>query len=279
MDAMTRFRFPSRKKVLLLVGIVVLIAFASLPVLAGTSTYPVAIVDGNSMSPTLHSGDLVFFTKPAEPLKNGTIIVFVQSQSGVPALDTLLMPTVIHRVVGIGHEPGGTLYYQTKGDNNLANDPFVTDSGNVLGAPVLVVPYAGLPILFLKTPFGMVALTALISLYFFSEFDTKFEEEKERERLVAVFARHTLNGDMSAQEFERLKLAVQYCDEIPTDLLTDPTAISFVDWLKEGGLSTKWKEEQVPCPSCGGKAFGVVNEERSFLVCPPCSRSRPTATE
>jgi signal peptidase len=267
-------KLPSRKRILLATGLAVLVIFVSLPFIAGTSTYPVTVVNGNSMSPTLHNGDLVFFDSPAGRVKNGTIIVFVQSQSGVPALDSWLMPVVIHRVVGIGTEPDGTADYRTKGDNNLQDDPFVTDSQNVLGVPVLVIPYVGYPIQFLKTPYGMVAVTALISLYFFSEFDTKFEEEQERDRLVAVFARHTLNGDITAERFERLKLAVEYYDEIPTDQLTDPVALSLVDWLKGGTRSTKWKEELAPCPTCGGKSFGIINQDKSFLVCPACSRSQ-----
>jgi len=276
---MRKPRLPSRKRILLAAGLAVLAGMISLPFVAGTSTYPIAVVDGSSMSPTLHNGDLVFFDKAAKPVRNGTIIVFVQSQSGVPGLDSLLMPIVIHRVVGIGIEPNGVTFYRTKGDNNLQDDPFVTDSGNVLGVPVLVVPYLGYPLQFLKTSFGMVALTALISLYFFSEFDTKFNEEEERNRLVAVFARHTLNGDITSEQFERLKLAVEFCDEIPTDQLTDPVALSLVDWLKGGTLSTKWTEELSRCPTCGNKSFGLLNAHKSFLVCPACSSSGPPETK
>jgi len=148
----------------------------------------------------------------------------------------------------------------------------------VLGVPVFVVPYAGMPLLFLKTPFGMVAVTALISLYFFSDFDAKFADEDEKRRLVAVFARHTLNGEMTVQEFERLKLAVEYFDDIQTDALTDPLAISLVDWLKGGSLPAKWREEKSACPTCGSKAFEVINGDRSFLVCCKCNRTRPSHT-
>lgn len=274
---MKRPRLPSRKRILLAAGLTVLAVLVSLPFIAGTSTYPIAVVDGNSMSPTLHNGDLVFFAAPDGPIKNGTIIVFVQSQSGVPQLDSLLMPIVIHRVVGIGQEPDGAIDYQTKGDNNLQKDPFVTDAGNVLGVPVLVIPYAGIPIEFLRTPYGMVALTALISLYFFSDFDAKLETEEEKKRLLAVFARHSLNGELSAQEFEKLKIAIEYYDEIPADRLTDPTTISFTDWLRAGGVSANWKEEKARCPTCSTQAFTIVSGDRSFLICPACSGPKNNA--
>ncbi|HXW36752.1 MAG TPA: signal peptidase I [Nitrososphaerales archaeon] len=264
----------SRRRVVLVFGASLLVLALALPLFAGTGTYPVAIVDGNSMYPTLHNGDLVFFAAPTGPIKNGTIIVFVQGRSGIPALDSLLMPVVIHRVVGMGTEPNGVQYFQTKGDNNLQKDPFVTDAGNVLGVPVLVIPYGGIPLVFLRTPYGLVALTSFVSLYYFSDIDTQLETEKDKERLLAVFAKMTLNREMSASEFERLRVAVEYSDEISTDLLKDPTSISLIDWLKSGGLSTSWKETRSLCPSCGSMATTVESGERAFLICPSCSSAQ-----
>jgi signal peptidase I len=262
-----------KRLIVLVIGIALISIFAILPFAAGTKSYPVAIVDGNSMYPTLHSGDLVFFTSPSSSIKNGTIIVFVQGGTGVSALDSLLKPIVIHRVIGIGNEPDGTPYYQTEGDNNIAPDPFVTDRDNVLGVPLLVIPYAGMPIQFLKTAFGMVTVSALATLYFLSGIDTKMEQSDEKKRLVALFARHSLNGDISAKQFERLQLAVEYYDDISPDLLTDPTILSTIDWLKGGGLSENWKEERVPCPDCKSLSICIVSGDKSFLICPNCSDS------
>jgi signal peptidase I len=136
------------------------------------------------MYPKLQNGELVFFTTPRAPIVNGTIIVFVQSGTGVGVLDAFLKPVVIHRVIVVGQEPNGLADYQTKGDNNIANDPFVTDSSNVLGVPALAIPYVGLPILFLQTPYGLIAAISLLCFYFISGVDTKLEEDKERERLA-----------------------------------------------------------------------------------------------
>jgi signal peptidase I len=267
-----------KRRILLVVSLALLLTLFALPFIAGTSTYPVAIVQGNSMYPKLQNGELVLFTAPRAPIANGTIIVFVQSASGVPALDSFLKPILIHRVVGVGQEPTGMTYYQTKGDNNIATDPFVTDSSNVLGVPVLAIPYVGLPILFLQTPYGLVAAVALVCIYFLSGVDTKIEEEDERKRLIAVFARYSLNGRISPSQFERLKLSVEFFQEMPVDLLDDPTVISVIDWLKEGNLRQEWKEEQIPCPTCGASSFRIVSGSRFFLICPTCSNWRPPAT-
>jgi len=251
------------------------VIIVGLPFFAGTRAYPVAIVDGDSMNPTLHSGDLVFYTAARGPIANGTIIVFVQSDTGVSALEMFLRPTIIHRVVGVGKEPTGMTYYKTKGDNNAYPDGFVTDSVNVLGVPRVIVPYVGSPILFLQTPFGMVAAVSALCLYFLSSIDTQVAEDKEKQRLIAVFAKESLNGTISAKQFERLKLAVEYYREVPTEQVQDPTMLSILDWLKAGGIDHKWREEDVRCPKCNRPAFRVVSGEKFFLLCPACNGWRP----
>ena len=266
---------PSGRRIVIGLGVSLAALAMVLPLVAGTGTYPVAIVDGNSMYPSLHNGDLVFFAAPSGPIQNGTIIVFVQQQSGVPALDSLLQPVVIHRVTGVGREPDGLAYYQTKGDNNEAPDPFVTDAPNVLGVPSVVIPFAGFPLIFAKSPYGMVTITAMVSLWFFTGIDTRLQEDEEKRRFIAVFARHSLNGDISLGQFERLKLAVEHYDEMPMDLLRDPTILSTVDWLRRGGLGKDWKEELQSCPQCGQEAFSVTAGDKTLLVCPRCSEWHP----
>ena len=267
----------SKRRVLLGLGVALMVVAVALPFLAGTNTYPIAVVDGNSMYPTLRTGDLVFFTAPSGPIQNGSIIVFVQQRSGVPALDSLLQQVLIHRVINIGKEPNGMAYYQTKGDNNQEPDPFVTDAPNVLGVPALVIPFVGFPIMFAKTPYGMVAITAMVSLWFFTGIDDKLLEGDEKKKLIAAFALHTLNGDISEAQFERLKLAVEYYNDVPMDLLRDPTVLSTVDWLKGGGLA-KWREEVGTCPTCGSKSFSLISGDNTLLVCPRCSEGQVQQT-
>ncbi|MGA2198621.1 MAG: signal peptidase I [Nitrososphaerales archaeon] len=269
----------SRGRIGLVVGVVILAILLGLPFFAGTKTYPLAVVQGNSMYPKLQNGALVLFAAPSGPIQNGSIIVFVQGSTGVSALDAFLKPIVIHRVVSVGQEPNGLTDYQTKGDDNQQPDPFITDSTSVLGVPVLVIPLAGLPVLFLQSSYGMVTVIALLCIFFFSSFDTKEAAENEKKRFIAVFARQSLNGKMSMSQFERLKLAVEYYDDMPTAMLTDPVLLSAIDWMKAGGLSTNWKEEKVSCPTCNTESLRISNDGRFFLVCPGCSERRPSPSE
>jgi len=57
--------------------------------------------------------------------------------------------------------------------------------------------------------------------------------------------------------------------------LNDPTIISVIDWLREGNLREDWKEEQIPCPSCGKPSMRIMSGSRFFLICPVCSDWRP----
>src|SRR5215831_6446285 len=183
-------RFPvieieiPRRILLLILLAAPLVAMACLPLFAGTSTYPVATVDGNSMYPSLKNGDLVYYAAPRGPVTNGTVIVFIQGETGVNSIDTLLKPIVIHRVIGFGYNPDGSLYYETKGDNNAQPDPFVTPASSILGVQTFTVPFLGLPLQFLKTAYGMLTVVSVMSLYFFSGIDTRHWEEDEKKRLV-----------------------------------------------------------------------------------------------
>jgi signal peptidase len=259
------------RRIVIALGVSLLAIAVVMPFVAGTGTYPLAVVEGNSMYPNLHNGDLVFFTAPPQPIVNGTIIVFVQQRSGIPAFDSILQQVVIHRVTGTGLEPNGVTYYQTKGDNNQAPDPFVTDAPNVMGVPTVVIPYAGFPVIFAKSPYGMVTITAMVSLWFFTGIDSRLEDDEEKKRFIAVFARRSLNGEISVAQFERLKLAVEYYDEMPIELLRDPTILSTVDWLRGGGLRKGWKEENQVCPACGSEGVSVVSGDKALFVCPRCS--------
>jgi signal peptidase I len=258
------------RRVLLFIAILVpIVLLSSLPLIAHTSTYPLAVVNGNSMVPALLNGDLVYYTAPHGPVKNGTIIVFIQGETGVNSLDALLKPIVIHRVIGFGYEPDGSLYYETKGDNNQAADPFVTPASSVLGVESVAIPYAGLPVEFFQSAYGMLTVVASMSLYFFSGVDTRMWEEDERKRLITVFATHSLDGSIGSDQFEKLKMVVE-CSDIPEELLKDSSLLSMAQWLKEGGLVANWREETGSCPKCGASAYHVVGKDNSFVVCPQC---------
>ncbi|MCE4600527.1 MAG: signal peptidase I [Desulfurococcales archaeon] len=74
-----------------------------------------AIVEGRSMEPLFHTGDVVFLEKknPGE-IKIGDIIVY----------ESLDGKYIIHRIIGV-YEAGGLVCYVVKGDNNPIPDPGV----------------------------------------------------------------------------------------------------------------------------------------------------------
>ena len=252
----------------------VLFMIVGLPLFAGTTTYPLLVVSGSSMYPTFHNGDLVYYTSPQfGSIRNGTVIIFIQGDTGFSALDALLKPVLIHRVIGV-ETVAGKVYYKTQGDANDQPDPFLTPESNVLGVPQAVIPYAGMPVQYITTPYGMVACIGLISLIYVSGVDSKFDEENEKKRLIAAFARHSLNGDITPAQFERVKLAIEYYGEMNLDLLRDPTILSTVDWLKGGGLGRTWKEVPLTCPECGTEGFSITAGDKTLLVCPVCFETR-----
>lgn len=241
-----------------------------LPLLAHTSAYPVAIVEGNSMYPTLHNGDLVFFRGAAGEPRNGSIVVFVQGQSGYSALDSLLHPVVIHRIVSVEPGPGGSKLYQTKGDNNQARDPFLTDSRNVMGVVDLDVPYVGFPFQFLQTPYGLVVAVALISILSFAGIDTEMDRTEARKRLLAAFSRRVLDGEWRGETFDKLRAAVEYFDDLPPEFVPEPPLVGLFAWLREGGLDTDWQEEPAACPTCAGPCARFGTPASAFVLCGAC---------
>ncbi|MBO0887825.1 signal peptidase I [Candidatus Bathyarchaeota archaeon] len=274
-----RFEIEVSRRTLLLIFLSVpLVMMASLPLFAHTSTYPVAIVEGNSMYPALHNGDLVYYAAPRGIVQNGTVIVFIQGDTGVNSLDTLLKPIVIHRVVGFGYQSDGSLFYETKGDNNAQADPFVTPASSILGVETSDIPYVGLPLQFLKTAYGMLTVVSVMSLYFFSGVDTRTWIEEQRRRLLSVFARHSFDGGIGSEQFEKLKTVVEFSD-IPEESLKDTSLASMAEWLRKGGLEDEWEEESSSCPKCGAPSYNIVGENESFVVCPNCMGYQRQSTQ
>ena len=93
----------------------------------GSITAPLVVVEGNSMLPTLYSGDLVVIYKPRpQDIRMGDIVVYRSPLTG---------RLVIHRVIEI-NKCDNSYCYITKGDNNLHPD----------NSPVLALePSTGIP--------------------------------------------------------------------------------------------------------------------------------------
>jgi len=255
--------------------IAVISFFAFLPLYARTSSYPLAVVSGNSMYPSLQNGDLVFYeATDASHILNGTVIVFVQSETGNSLLDNLLRPVLIHRVVGEKVQTDGSVDYETKGDNNNANDPFVTSSSNVLGVPVLIIPEVGFLFLFLQSPQGLIAVVGIITLGYLGFYDNKRREEKRKEKLLGALARKVLNGQISSEQFKELEMTLKYFDELESLGLRDSGPKVFVDWLKKGSLDEDWKITAIFCRKCHKAAITLETEENAIEICSHCNKVR-----
>ena len=202
--------------------IVALAVVVLLPFFMGTQTYPMTIVNGNSMYPTLQNGDLVIFhSVPKGEIPNGTIIVFVQSGTGIPALDSLLRPVLIHRIVNADVQSDGITVYQTKGDNNQQQDPMGVTTGNILGTPELVIPKVGYVIIFVQSPQGLVTIVGLITFVYVGKGDAKARKIEEKEAFVGALAQMSLNGELPDSLFKKFELAVKYVQDLEQDRITD----------------------------------------------------------
>jgi hypothetical protein len=104
-----------------------------------------------------------------------------------------------------------------------------------------------------KTRFGLVAVSAFVSLYYVSGLDTKLFDEEEKKRFIAVFARRSLNRELSVEEFERLKLAVEYYDEMAPGNAEGPDD-NLGNGLDESGrIGRGMERERCPISRCGNR--------------------------
>ena len=137
------------------------------PFLLGTKVYPVAVVQGESMFPVLQNGELVIFRGVnTENIQNGTIVVAVEGGAPANFLNYFVRPVIIHEVYARIVNQYGRVYYQTKGVNNPYPDPFLVPAQNVLGTPVLEIPYVGFFILFVSSSEGLVFLIGVLTVYY-----------------------------------------------------------------------------------------------------------------
>lgn len=124
------------------------------------------IVATGSMEPKYNVGDLIIIKEtPEEEIKIGDIINYI-SENGAD--------TITHRVTDIIEKDGQT-YYQTKGDNNNAEDPELVKYRQVKGILVFKISKLGTAITKLFTGTGIAILFAVIILSYIRD---KNKEEK-----------------------------------------------------------------------------------------------------
>ena len=130
------------------------------PSLFGFSLYRVS---SGSMRPELEVGDVIFVRKcEGESVHAGDIITF-DGTSG-----DLAGKLVTHRVITAPYEENGEVFLVTKGDaNSIGDDPI--NVNQVRGVVITKVPPLRFLFDFFSTPWGLLAIIALIILAFFNE--------------------------------------------------------------------------------------------------------------
>jgi len=99
--------------------------------------YVVALTD--SMEPAVPRGSLVITAPPwLTGVGEGYIALFKLKLGENEYM-------ILHRVVSIGD------YVRTKGDNRAFTDPWILDARDIIGVAVIVIPYAGFPLLLLRS--------------------------------------------------------------------------------------------------------------------------------
>jgi len=93
---------------------------------------PFAVVESESMEPTIHIGDILVAVKPHR-LKVGDIILYSRGFKG---------ELICHRIIEIKNIKGN-IEFITKGDKNLLPDPLPVLKYQVRGKVVLKIPLAG----------------------------------------------------------------------------------------------------------------------------------------
>ena len=109
------------------------------------------LVDGISMLPNFHTGDLVLIRKePAYQV--GDVVTYH---------DPLMNADIIHRIIG----QQGT-HFVIQGDNNAWVDAYQPTSAEILGKLWLHLPKFGAAIQFIRTPLNMALAASLLGGFF-----------------------------------------------------------------------------------------------------------------
>ncbi len=115
------------------------------------------IVSGQSMEPTMHSGDLAIVMSQ-DHYAVGDVVAFQPSdQDGATTSESL----VIHRVTDTTADGGIT----TQGDGNDWPDPWDTGGKHIAGEMAFFLPNAGYAILYLREPVILAAALAALTAF------------------------------------------------------------------------------------------------------------------
>ena len=154
---------------ILMVAALVIIWMLFAPVkLGGGVSY--VVVDGISMLPNFHTGDLVLVRKePAYQV--GDVVTYH---------DPLMNADIIHRIIGLQGA-----HFVIKGDNNSWVDAYHPISAEILGKLWLHLPKFGTTLLFVRTPLNMALAASLLGGFFMVTMTAKKSNKNNRSKNIS----------------------------------------------------------------------------------------------
>tara|TARA_B100001013_G_C24578651_1_gene429633 strand:+ start:557 stop:1075 length:519 start_codon:yes stop_codon:yes gene_type:complete len=156
----------------ILIGFIFLLFFLSINILkkSTNTSYPILVIVGKSMEPTLYAGDLVLITsvKINELKINQDIIVYHNPGN----YDELIIHRVIERL-----DDNNQTIIRTQGDNVSTPDRWNLTENYIEGKVIFVIPKIGLITNIIFYPFNYVLIGLLIVLILFSD-SKKHEQTK-----------------------------------------------------------------------------------------------------
>lgn len=141
---------------ILFIGLAVIwIAFGPVKI-GGQASY--VMVNGISMEPNYHTGDLVIVRKE-ETYQVGDVVAYRDAQMGA---------YIIHRIIGIRQDQ-----FIMKGDNNSWVDAYQPTHDEILGKQWIYVPKAGITMQWLRKPINLSLAIVLLGGVFMTSMVTK----------------------------------------------------------------------------------------------------------
>src|SRR3954471_19902380 len=133
----------------------VLLVFVALSVatqIAHRTGYPIFVIDGSSMAPSIARGALAF-EQPVQPdtIRVGDVVTVRQNDQAA----------YTHRVWQVVESADGR-QIQTRGDANATPDPALVPASAVVGRVLFWVPFAGYLLALLGLPMGMTSVALMI---------------------------------------------------------------------------------------------------------------------
>lgn len=142
----------------LIFALLVFLAFVVMSPMLPTKKYLLTyIVSSGSMEPTIQTGSIAF-VKPVEQkeIKKGDVITFLSPK------DQKL--TILHRVYKIKNTKN-VLSFETKGDNNNAEDNWEVPAVNLQGRYLFSIPLLGHIAALMKKPLGFILMIGVPALF------------------------------------------------------------------------------------------------------------------